>query len=514
MTASATSSGPTVHRESERKVRLPDDVQLPRLAGDGWTATVDEPAHLAADYYDTADLRLLRWGVTLRRRAGGHDAGWHLKLPVAGADGSVRDEVRMPLGAGEAGEVPEPMSDVVRALVRSAPLEHVATMRTTRRPVTLRDPDGPLVEVADDRVEVTRAGDVVAAFREVEVEALGEPERTDAVVAAIVDRLLQVGGTPHERGKLASSLAPDGLDAPDVVVPPAAGPHDPARDAVVRALAGHVRDLLLADVAARRGMPDAVHKLRVAARRLRSLLRAFAPVLDEQWARALRDELGWASDGMGSARDTEVFRERLDEHAEQLTADDREGALRGIAAWVDARLAAASADALATMRTDRYVRLLDQLVETARAPRFVDGSADADGEARAVLSGLARRPVRTFVKAVGRLGPESTSGEWHRARIRAKRARYAVDAVVPVMGKGTARRAAALARVTDVLGELHDSTVAQATLRELAAEGGADGPEGFALGQLAAIEAAREDAARTAFWDLWQDARRDLRWKR
>jgi len=525
--APGTPSAPTVHRENERKVRLPEEVQLPRLAGDGWTATADEPAQLEADYYDTPDLRLLRWGVTLRRRAGGSDAGWHLKVPVAGEDGAVRDEVRMPLGAGQAGQVPDALAAVVRAFVRSARLERVATMRTTRQTVTVRDAEGPLAEVADDRVQVERDGTVIAEFREVEVEALGDSgERTDAALTAIVDRLVDVGGTPHARGKLSSSLAPDGPGDPDVVVPPEVGPHDRARDAVVRALAGHVQDLMLADVAARRGMPDAVHKLRVAARRLRSLLRAFGPVLDEQWARGLRDELGWATDGMGGARDTEVLRQRLDEHAEQLTAEDRDGAVRGIAAWVDARLAAASEAALETMRTERYLRLLDALVDAAREPRFAgtapdadagakaETAADPDGEARTVLAGLAKRPVRKLLKSVSKLGPESTAQEWHRARIRAKRARYAVDAVVPVMGKGTARRAAALEHITDVLGELQDATVAQATLRELAAERGADGPEGFALGQLAAIEAGREDAARATFWDDWKGVRRDIRWKR
>lgn len=502
---------PTVHREDEQRVRFPDDAPLPDLAGDGWTATAEEPVSLVADYYDTADLRLLRWGMTLRRRAGGSDAGWHLKVPVAGADPSVRDEVRLPLGAGAAGQVPEALADVVRAFTRSAPLELVATIATERAPVTLHDADGPLAEVVDDRVEARRGDEVCTAFRVVEVEVAGDAgERADAAVGTVVDALAAAGGTPQPAGKLATALAPDGVGEPEVVVAPEVEPHGPARDAVVRALAGHVRDLLLADVAARRGQPDAVHKLRVAARRLRSVLRAFAPVLDEQWARSLRDELAWATDGMGTARDTEVFRERLDEHAEQLMAEDREGAVRGIADWVDARLAAASAAALETMRGERYLELLDRLVAAAREPRFSDG---ADGEAREILRTLARRPVRTLVKGVERLGPESTAGEWHRIRIRAKRARYAVDAVVPVMGTGTARRAAALEQVTDVLGDLHDAVVAQATLRELAAERHTGGAEGFALGRLAAIEEDREDSARAAFWDMWPDARRRLRWK-
>ena len=38
---------------------------------------------LTAAYLDTDDLRLARWRVSLRRREGGTDEGWHLKLPVA-----------------------------------------------------------------------------------------------------------------------------------------------------------------------------------------------------------------------------------------------------------------------------------------------------------------------------------------------------------------------------------------------------------------------------------------------
>src|SRR6266481_6215523 len=53
---------------------------------------------LVAVYYDTADLRLLRAGITLRRRTGGLDAGWHLKLPVGDR---TREEIRLPEQTGE-----------------------------------------------------------------------------------------------------------------------------------------------------------------------------------------------------------------------------------------------------------------------------------------------------------------------------------------------------------------------------------------------------------------------------
>ncbi|MSY98126.1 MAG: CYTH domain-containing protein, partial [Actinobacteria bacterium] len=81
---------PSVHREVERKLRVPAQFTLPDLVSSGvltsWAP--GGPFEMTAVYYDTPDLRLFRWRITLRRRVGGNDAGWHLKLPVAKADGS------------------------------------------------------------------------------------------------------------------------------------------------------------------------------------------------------------------------------------------------------------------------------------------------------------------------------------------------------------------------------------------------------------------------------------------
>ena len=55
--------------------------RLPRVAA----ASVPQEQRLEAEYYDTDDLRLIRAGITLRRRSGGDDAGWHLKLPLGAA---------------------------------------------------------------------------------------------------------------------------------------------------------------------------------------------------------------------------------------------------------------------------------------------------------------------------------------------------------------------------------------------------------------------------------------------
>jgi inorganic triphosphatase YgiF len=77
----------TEMRETEQKYEMGAGVVLPsleELERLPQVASVSEPETetLNAEYYDTDDLRLLKAGVTLRRRTGGTDEGWHLKLPV------------------------------------------------------------------------------------------------------------------------------------------------------------------------------------------------------------------------------------------------------------------------------------------------------------------------------------------------------------------------------------------------------------------------------------------------
>src|SRR5215467_16034087 len=103
----------TDNLETERKYEAGADAVLPDLAGLPGVAATSGPQEfqLDADYFDTADLRLLRAGITLRRRRGGHDAGWHLKLP---AGPHTRREIRLPLGRA-GGRVPAELASLVKA---------------------------------------------------------------------------------------------------------------------------------------------------------------------------------------------------------------------------------------------------------------------------------------------------------------------------------------------------------------------------------------------------------------
>ncbi len=504
-------SAPTTYREVERKLRVPDRFDLPELAGvvEG-VVRVDpgEAVTMLAEYHDTPDVRLIRWGATLRRRAGGSDEGWHLKLPVEGAGPGVRDELALPLEAGGVGHVPAQMADIVRSLVREEPLVHVSTVRTNRTPFALLDALGrDVAELVDDRVDVLENGRVVRSFREIEVEARpgGAGLR---VLDAVVDVLVSRGAVPGSEGKAAAALGSRAKGAPDVVVPVLSGPGDPAGEAVRRVLAANVRKLLLEEVRVRRDLPDSVHQMRVAARTLRSALRTFAPLVDEAWAEVLRAELRQSADALGAVRDTEVLLARLEKHARALPAQEGALAVPVIDEWLRERLADARAAALRELRGARHVRLLVDLVAATQA---VPLTRAASKPALRVLPELVEKAARQLSKAVKRLDRDASAAQWHRARILAKRARYAAEAVAPVLADGAADWGAAFERVTELLGDHQDSVTAQAVLRELAGHPDVDGATGYALGLLDGIEGEHERADRESFARVWPEVRRTIK---
>lgn len=182
-------AAPEVHREIERKLEVPDEFVVPDLAATGVVAAMTQRSTLTlvAVYFDTADLRLARQRITLRRRTGGEDDGWHLKLPPTDAGDEARDEVQLPLD--QSATPPMALLDLVRHLLDGQPLGAVATVRNQRARFELIGHDGrTLAELTDDHVDATRADGTVVSFRELEVEAA--PSRSssdlDTVVAALV----------------------------------------------------------------------------------------------------------------------------------------------------------------------------------------------------------------------------------------------------------------------------------------------------------------------------------------
>jgi hypothetical protein len=202
--------------ETEHKYDVGPDFVIPDLAGLAAGLGVSEPAvlHLAASYFDTPDLRLAAARVTLRRRTGGPDAGWHLKLPVAPG---TRRELRSPLGPGSEA-VPEDLATRVGEWTGGQPLQMIAILETTRTVRRITGPAGQdLAEVADDLVVGRRPardgiGGSSLTWREVEVELIsGTPE----ILAAAGARLRAAGALPSpSASKLSRVLGAGAGDAP------------------------------------------------------------------------------------------------------------------------------------------------------------------------------------------------------------------------------------------------------------------------------------------------------------
>jgi inorganic triphosphatase YgiF len=185
------------HLEIEQKFDVgtgftrPDFGQL-----DGISAAAPVLHHLSATYYDTADQRLAASKITLRRRTGGTDAAWHLKLP---ASAGARREVHAPLDASER-EVPDELSRRVAEVTGGAHLAPIARLDTERTVITLRGADGSVVaEVADDAVTARRLpeGGEPLRWREVEVEV---PSAAPQLQQAAADLLLSAGARPAGHG--------------------------------------------------------------------------------------------------------------------------------------------------------------------------------------------------------------------------------------------------------------------------------------------------------------------------
>jgi CHAD domain-containing protein len=482
--------------EREIKLMAPEDFDVPDFDGivAGVVAMPPIEQSLETTYYDTADLRLARSGISLRHRTGEGTPRWTLKLPVESRGSLVtRNEIEFD---GDSSAIPPEARSLVRAYVRRGDLGKVACLATTRSLVELQGADGcARALVCDDRVSVDDGTGVIVQFREVEVEARDDG---DDVLAAAAKRLRHAGahrGKPMSKlARALGSRAPVPLTA--VGVEHGASVGEVFRAALVRSttrLLAHDPGVRLGDDA------EDVHQARVATRRLRSDLRTFRDVVDDAWATGLRTELGWLADLLGAVRDSDVLLERLLAQSASMPEADQRAAATLLAALADER-AVARAALLAGLESDRYLDLLDALIAgAADAPL----TARAQKPAKKAMAKFVRRAVKHVDNAAAALGDEPADEDLHNLRIRAKRARYAVDAARPVWGDASRALAKAMAGVQGVLGDLQDAVVAEQWLR---AREGASVAEAFVAGELSAVQRAAAADSRAAFPSAWADA--------
>jgi CHAD domain-containing protein len=407
-----------------------------------------ETHDLTEKYFDTEDLRLAARGITLSRAPGGE---WHLSVP---------------------GEPDETLTErpALAAHTRGHALVKVAT-RTVRRTVTALPGDS--ATLTDDEVIAT-AGGRTETWREITLDGPAE------ALEAVEERLRNAGARP----------APPRLGS---LLPPreALREYVTAGDVITAYIAEQTETILAYDPRVRRAEYDSVHKMRVAVRRIRSILRTAEPLVSQKRARRLEAELKWLATALGEVRDLEVLRERFAGRLEEIGEPAPEW-LTGLGA----KERKAYKRLNRTLGKTRYFAILDALDAFVDDPPFTER---ASRKAPKAVPKLVARAWRRVLRRQAELEHAKDVDEArHRTRKAAKRARYTAEAARPVLGEPARQLAAQASKVQETLGAYQDSVIAREHLAEL-------GPEEN-VGALIDIERRAADQALEDAREIWAEA--------
>jgi len=297
------------------------------------------------------------------------------------------------------------------------------------------------------------------------------------------------------------------MSDPELELPPATpvGRESTAGVAVMAHLRTQTAALLAADAGLDDDRDEAVHRARVAARRLRSGLRLYGDLLVGDIAPALRTELSWYAGLLSPARDIEVFVAGL-RAAAQGTDEVADRTAELLLPWLAARRSEHQVAALAELRSARASALRARLVEVARRPVFAPAAAR---RAPRVLVPRLLRADRRAEERFTALHPGDPGEAWHLTRIAAKRARYAAEVASPAVGRKAADLAVLWSEVTEELGAAQDAVVQRALVRERVADAASPltAEEAFLCGLVVARSEAREVISHERAVLSWQHAR-------
>lgn len=375
--------------EVEAKFAVDDTIAVPDLTALTAVESAGETAHhsLSAIYYDTADLRLTRAKITLRRRTGGKDDGWHIKLPGTTGRTELHAELTDP------STPPAELLDAVRAIIRREPLAPIAQVDNNRAETPLFDAAGDQVaEFCDDHVTAWSLlpGGQQTSWREWEVELAGDLSETvegAALLHEATSLLINRGARKSaSASKLATALGDSAAAAP---VPPYMSTEGLDEDSPAKAVVDSLRvqrDRLVEwDPKVRNDEWDSVHQMRVATRELRSLLETFEGILAGDQLTHIESELKELAALLGTARDAEVVEERFAGLLDSDTTGMIDGpATEHIRGDMRREYERAHKRILRTLDSQRYLTLLDDIDDLlAHPPLATDTPVEATGETEA-----------------------------------------------------------------------------------------------------------------------------------
>lgn len=547
--------------EVEAKFAVSDTLPVPDFRQIAHVDEVDDTNvyHLSAIYYDTDDLALTRAKVTLRRRTGGKDSGWHLKLPSE----LGRVEVHADFDPDQSGPLtpPEEVLRPVKVLTRNRDLVPIAQVDNDRHETVLRSRTGTeMAEFCDDHVTAWSLlpGGSRQSWREWEVELGNDVSRSEVgqEVLTSATRLLIVHGASvsHSPSKLVMALG-DSINNVQSSTPVAEIDEDSPLHAVVNALADGRDRIIEMDPQVRRDEWDSVHQMRVATRELRSHMQTFEGIIVGPRVKELEKELKHLAGLLGVARDAEVVEARLSDLVDQVPIEI-------IGRDTRAHLVSSMSETYRTahdriveyLDSDRYftlLRNLDEIIKDPPTPATVEPEKAADEEASAapadnslseadedhetgesesndfdestpegvLAAHLAKaydKLHRRHVKAVDEWEDDTLplahrEANFHNMRKAAKKLRYSAEAVGKATDLKTKKLYDACKAMQTVLGDFQDSVTSREVIAEKAQEARDHGRDTFGYGVLYHLEMSLGLQALSKYREVEKDIRKAYR---
>lgn len=437
----------------------------------------DKTRRLVSTYFDTAKGDLRKAGVSLRVR----EADGERTQTVKRGGGLEREEHEAPVEA----DAPDLSIGPLRELVSDD--AHKALAPAFRVDVTRRE---RLVSYADAEIELAadlgeiRNGRLAASICELELELKqGEPAALfdlarslsaisplylsfEAKAAQGQAMLDGAALAPRKKGEL--RLSPEATAGETLQAM--------ARDCTAQ-IAGNAAVLRQVDE------PEVVHQLRVGARRLRSALATFRPILGDDDGAALGEGLKWLAKACDQARNLDV------QYADTVRpALERPEAPRGLDRFdeaVQTARAKAYGEVLAMVSSQRFRDLVLELAAWIETGAW-RGEPGAARPGRAFAADALERRRRKLLKR-GRGLETVDDDQRHKARLQAKRLRYTVEAFAPLFdAKAVERFLDRLRPLQDHLGTLNDIATAEAVVEGLNLDPAAAYAAGRLIGERAA----------------------------
>ena len=426
-------------------------------------------------YYDTPHLSLHERGLVLRVREAKRRFVQTLKSGGNGSGLMRRTEWEQP--------VPGPKPDIekiedagLREQIgddagRLAPVFTSEVRRITR---TVQRGNTATVEVAIDRGHLlTPRGS--APICEIELEL--KDGNTDALydLALALNKVTPLRLETASKSDRGYALLTEDAIAWSKAVPLALDSGMTGSEAFEVILRHNLAHLMRNERAAQEGRdPEGVHQVRVALRRLRSVLILFRPMLPQETAERLGAELKWLAGEMGPARDLDVFLGDLLRPVQRALPEDAGLAL--LEARARDERGTAYERVRAAFATGRYTALLLEIGRLAESRTWQESLEEETRQRLAQpalsLAGELMQQRYRGARKRGRGFAKLSTPDRHRLRIGVKKLRYAADCfrslydseiVLPYMKR--------LSRLQDALGHLSDVETAERLLETLARDG-------------------------------------------